>query len=78
MRYADGQLSVAGYRQAVAEAVRRMRAGELDKVVLAHDLLAVADRPLDARYLLAGLAARYPGVLVVRRWTGWSAPRPSC
>ena len=60
VRYADGQLSVAGYRQAVAEAVRRMRAGELDKVVLAHDLLAVADRPLDARYLLAGLAARYP------------------
>ena len=61
VRYADGQLSVAGYRQAVAEAVRRMRAGELDKVVLAHDLLAVAERPLDARYLLAGLAGRYPG-----------------
>jgi len=61
VRYADGQLSVAGYRAAVAEAVRRMRAGELDKVVLAHDLLAVAERPLDARYLLAGLAGRYPG-----------------
>jgi menaquinone-specific isochorismate synthase len=60
VRYADGQLSVTGYREAVAEAVRRMRAGELDKVVLAHDLLAVADRPLDARYLLAGLAERYP------------------
>lgn len=60
VRYADGQLSVAGYRAAVAEAVRRMRAGELDKVVLAHDLLAVADRPLDARHLLAGLAERYP------------------
>ena len=61
VRYADGQLSVAGYRAAVAEAVRRMRAGELDKVVLAHDLLAVADRPHDARHLLAGLAGRYPG-----------------
>lgn len=60
VRYADGQLSVAGYRRAVAEAVRLMRAGELDKVVLAHDLLAIADRPLDARHLLAGLAARYP------------------
>jgi menaquinone-specific isochorismate synthase len=60
VRYADGQLSVAGYRKAVAEAVRLMRAGELDKVVLAHDLLAIADRPLDARHLLAGLAARYP------------------
>jgi len=28
--------------------------------VLAHDLLAVADRPHDARHLLAGLAQRYP------------------
>ncbi len=60
VRYADGQLSVAGYRHAVAEAVRRMRAGELDKVVLAHDLLAIAGAPLDARHLLAGLAERYP------------------
>ncbi len=60
VRFADGQLSVAGYRRAVAEAVRRMRAGELDKVVLAHDLLAIADAPLDARHLLAGLAQRYP------------------
>jgi menaquinone-specific isochorismate synthase len=60
VRFADGQLSVASYRKAVAEAVRRMRAGELDKVVLAHDLLAVADRPHDARHLLAGLAERYP------------------
>jgi menaquinone-specific isochorismate synthase len=60
VRYADGQLSVAGYRQAVAEAVRRMRDGELDKVVLAHDLLAITDAPLDPRHLLAGLSARYP------------------
>jgi menaquinone-specific isochorismate synthase len=29
-------------------------------VVLAHDLLAVADEPLDPRFLLHGLAARYP------------------
>lgn len=60
VRYADGQLSTDGYRRAVAEAVRRMRAGELDKVVLAHDLLAIADAPVDARHLLTGLAARFP------------------
>ncbi len=66
VRYADGQLSVAGYRQAVAEAVRRMRAGELDKVVLAHDLLAVADAP-PRRPLPAGGAGRaLPDLLVVR------------
>lgn len=60
LRYADGRLPVAGYRRAVVEAVRRMHAGGLDKVVLAHDLLAIADEPHDARYLLAGLSQRYP------------------
>lgn len=60
LRYADGHLPADRYRHAVAEAVRRMREGELDKVALAHDLLAVAEEPLDARFLLAGLAERYP------------------
>ena len=60
LRFADGLLPVSGYRKAVAEAVRRMRAGELDKAALAHDLLAVGDAPLDPRFLLAGLARRYP------------------
>jgi menaquinone-specific isochorismate synthase len=60
LRYADGNLPVDGYRRAVAEAVRRMQAGELDKAALAHDLLAVADEPLDPRFVLAGLARRYP------------------
>lgn len=60
LRFADGLLPVAGYRKAVAEAVRRMRAGELDKAALAHDLVAVSDAPLDPRFLLAGLARRYP------------------
>jgi menaquinone-specific isochorismate synthase len=60
LRYADGRLPVHGYRAAVAEAVRRMRAGALAKAVLAHDLLAVAETPLDPRFLLGGLALRYP------------------
>ncbi|MCO1661147.1 isochorismate synthase [Pseudonocardia sp. S2-4] len=60
IRYADGRLPVSGYRRAVADAVRRMRAGELEKAALAHDLLAVADAPLDPRFLLGGLADRYP------------------
>jgi menaquinone-specific isochorismate synthase len=60
LRYADGALSADRYRSAVAEAVRRMRAGELGKAVLAHDLLAIGEEPLDARFLLAGLADRYP------------------
>jgi menaquinone-specific isochorismate synthase len=60
LRFADGLLPVGEYRRAVAEAVRRMRAGELDKAALAHDLLAVADAPHDPRFLLGGLAKRYP------------------
>lgn len=59
--YGDGQLSATGYRQAVAEAVRRMQQPDgLAKVVLAHDLLATTSEPLDARFLLHNLAARYP------------------
>jgi menaquinone-specific isochorismate synthase len=60
LRYFDGQLPVTAWREAVGDAVRRMRARELNKVVLAHDLLALADEPLDPRFLLHGLAARYP------------------
>ncbi|HEX7658030.1 MAG TPA: isochorismate synthase, partial [Pseudonocardiaceae bacterium] len=63
IRYSDGQLSVTGYREAVRRAVERLRANKLDKVVLAHDLIATtpeADGPIDPRYLLHGLAARYP------------------
>ncbi len=60
VRYSDGELSVTGYREAVRAAVARMRAGELEKVVLAHDLLAVADADIDHRYVLEGLARRYP------------------
>lgn len=60
VRYSEGQLAVTRWREAVRRAVSRMQRGELDKVVLAHDLLALADHPLDARFLLRGLAARYP------------------
>ena len=37
-----------------------IRAGQLSKVVLARDLQATASAPIDARMLLARLAARYP------------------
>lgn len=60
VRYANGQLPVTQYREAVRAAVARMRDGELGKVVLAHDLLAITDRQLDQRFVLQGLARRYP------------------
>ena len=60
LRYADGALDPVRWCAAVAEAVRRIRAGELDKVVLARDLLVTADGPLDPRSLLHRLAGRFP------------------
>jgi menaquinone-specific isochorismate synthase len=61
LRYSHGQVSVTDFRESVARAVARLRAGELDKVVLAHDLVAAAEHDIDARFVLAGLAAANPG-----------------
>jgi menaquinone-specific isochorismate synthase len=44
--------------------VARMRGGELAKVVLAHDLVASTENPIDPRFLLSGLAANYPSCWV--------------
>ena len=61
VRYAHGQLPVTQFRGAVAAAVERIASGDLEKVVLAHDLLAVADADIDVRAVLAGLATGNPG-----------------
>jgi menaquinone-specific isochorismate synthase len=58
--YADAHLSVAGFGAAVRAATARIRAGELHKVVLAHDLEASTVLPIDERFLLRHLAADYP------------------
>lgn len=60
VRYSDATMSVAGYTSAVAAAVDRIRSGRLAKVVLAHDLQAWTEFPVDERYLLRALAAAYP------------------
>lgn len=62
--FADGALTGADWELAVAEAVRRIGEGDLEKVVLARDLVAEATGPVDARWPLTRLAARYP-----RCWT---------
>jgi menaquinone-specific isochorismate synthase len=60
LRYSGGTISVTAFRQAVEAAVSRIRSGALDKVVLAHDLVARADDDIDTRFVLRGLADRYP------------------
>jgi menaquinone-specific isochorismate synthase len=62
--FADGQVSPADYAHAVAEAVQRIGAGEVDKVVLARDLLATTSGPIDPRWLLRRLAERYENTWV--------------
>jgi menaquinone-specific isochorismate synthase len=58
--FADAARSGADYEVAVAEAVRRIARGDLEKVVLARDLLAYANEPIDLRWPLRHLADRYP------------------
>lgn len=60
LTYADGALDPVAWCGRVAEAVRRIAAGDLGKVVLARDVLVTADHPLDPRRLLLRLAARFP------------------
>ena len=62
--FADGALSGADWSGAVAAAVARIAAGDLDKVVLARDLVVDAQAPIDARSVLRRLAERYDNTWV--------------
>jgi menaquinone-specific isochorismate synthase len=58
--FADGALSGTAWESVVAEAVRRINAGALEKVVLARDLVATASADVDVRWPLRRLAEDYP------------------
>ncbi|RNL81944.1 isochorismate synthase [Halostreptopolyspora alba] len=60
LTWSDGSLSAQGWGGAVAAAVRRIRAAELHKVVLARDIHAEAGGTIDVRTLLSRLARAYP------------------
>jgi menaquinone-specific isochorismate synthase len=60
VRWSDGEVNAPRHMRAVAAAVERIRAGHLSKVVLARDMIAVADAPIDPRVLLRRLADRFP------------------
>lgn len=62
--YADGKLSGPEWERVVARLVERITTTELDKVVLARELVAIADSPIDPRRLVSRLAADYQ-----RCWT---------
>ena len=56
----SGSRTEAAWGSAVSSLVARIEAGEVDKVVLARDLIADLDGPLDERYLLEQLHLDYP------------------
>lgn len=58
--FADGPVDSLTWQGIVAEAVSRIADDQLDKVVLARDLVATLDEPLDVRAPLTRLAAEYP------------------
>jgi menaquinone-specific isochorismate synthase len=60
LRFLPGALDEVAWPAAVAEAVRRIVAGGLDKVVLAREVIARAEDDLDLRWLAEQLAASYP------------------
>ncbi|HWJ85547.1 MAG TPA: chorismate-binding protein, partial [Cellulomonas sp.] len=56
--YADEH--AADWQDVVAAGIAAVRAGEVDKVVLARDVRARTQHPLDARWVLDRLAGAYP------------------
>jgi menaquinone-specific isochorismate synthase len=60
IRFADGALNGEQWMSVVADAVARINAGDLEKVVLARDLVATATAPVDVRWPLRRLAEDYP------------------
>jgi menaquinone-specific isochorismate synthase len=58
--FTDGALNGEQWMGVVADAVRRINDGDLEKVVLARDLIATAAEPIDVRWPLRRLAEEYP------------------
>ncbi|HZJ07894.1 MAG TPA: isochorismate synthase [Nocardioidaceae bacterium] len=58
--FVDGALSGTAWEGVVAEAVGRINDGDLEKVVLARDLVATADQDIDVRWPLQRLVESYP------------------
>lgn len=62
--WGDGSLSSAEWQLRVAKAIDEIEKSELEKVVLARDLIVNSHRPIDARKILRNLSAEYPSTWV--------------
>ncbi len=80
----QGSVSAQDWPEVITRAIAAISAGDVEKVVLARDELAVADGPIDAQHVLRRLADRYDATwtfavdglvgatpeMLVRRWDG--------
>jgi len=62
--WSKGALGDIAWCERVEEAVRRITAGELEKVVLARDEVATSDQVIDPRSLIQSLQEEYPSTWV--------------
>lgn len=58
--FTDGALTSDQWQEAVAEVVAAIRAGTVEKVVMARDVVARTSADVDVRHLLRNLADQYP------------------
>jgi len=60
LTWEQGALSDAEWLEAVKKSVDRIKSGELEKVVLARDLVALSDKEIDPAALIQSLETEYP------------------
>ena len=57
--FEEGTQPAVRWQRSVSDAVERINRGEVDKVVLARDIMATSTTPFDTRVILNRLASRY-------------------
>ena len=58
--FGDGSISTAAWKDRVAQAIKRIEAAEVEKVVLARDLVVASTSEISSVPILKKLAAEYP------------------
>ena len=58
--FGDGSITTSAWKERVAEAIKRVGSSQVDKVVLARDLVATSTQDIQTAPILKKLAAEYP------------------
>ena len=58
--FGDGSISTSAWKERVAEAIKRVDSSQVDKVVLARDLVATSTQDIQTIPILKKLSAEYP------------------